>query len=413
MFKGRASLRVLVLAVAILLAATGQSLKAQDQSNYDVERERALQLLNESRVSEALPLLERLIKEKPTDATVTFGLGFCLLAKANTDPNLTARKGKRKEAREVLQRAKELGFDHPLLHSILEAVRPDGENAEAFSHNKEADAAMQAGEAAFVQGDLNQALAQYKRALELDPQLYEAALFAGDMYNKRGEPEAGSEWFARAIAINPNRETAYRYWGVGLMKQGKMLEARDKFVDAYISEPFNRLAVNNLVEWARLNEVTVDHARIEIPANVSSTRPGETSIAIDERALDKFKRDGSAAWMMYGLRRSVWASRENGPSERFAKAYPAEKEYRHSLAEEVDGLRGALESVSVQMKDKTITQLESSLALLLKLNDAGLLEAYILLAQPDKGIVRDYPEYRRTNREKLRRYVTEYVLVPK
>lgn len=413
MLNGTAANRVLRLTVAILLATTGLALETQAQSTYDVDRERAMQLLNESRVSEALPLLERLAKEQPNDATVTFGLGFCLLAKANTDPNIAARKGKRKEAREVLQRAKELGFDHPLLHSILEAVRPDGENAEKFSHNKEADAAMQAGEAAFVQGDLNQALAHYKRALELDPQLYEAALFTGDMYNKKGEPESGSEWFARAVAINPNRETAYRYWGVGLIKQGKMLEARDKFVDAYISEPFNRLAINNLVEWARLNEVTVDHPRIDIPASVSSTGPGETSIAIDERALDKFKHDGSAAWMMYGLRRSVWANGGKGLSEKFAKAYPAEKEYRHSLAEEVDGLRGAIESVSVQMKDKGVTQLESSLALLVKLNDAGLLEAYVLLAHPDKGIVRDYPEYRRTNREKLRRYVTEYVLVPK
>jgi hypothetical protein len=36
------------------------------------------------------------------------------------------------------------------------------------------------------------------------------------------------------IAIDPNRETAYRYWGDVLMKQDKMAEARDKLIEAYI-----------------------------------------------------------------------------------------------------------------------------------------------------------------------------------
>ena len=106
---------------------------------------------------------------------------------------------------------------------------------------------------------------------------------------------------------------------------------------------------------------------------------------------------------MYALKRSVWAN------EKFAKAYPAEKSYRHSLAEEVDGLRAALGAAG---NDSTI-KLEPSLAILSKLNEAGLLESYILLARSDQGIARDYPEYLKTNREKLRRYVVEYVLTAK
>ena len=41
--------------------------------------------------------------------------------------------------------------------------------------------------------------------------------------------------------------------------------------------------------------------------------------------------------------------------------------------------------------------------------NAGLLEAYVLLAKPDAGIARDYVEYRKNNRDKLRRYMNEYV----
>jgi tetratricopeptide (TPR) repeat protein len=391
-------LRSLALILAVFFSLLSCPSAGLSQTNFEAEREKALQLFSDSKLTEALPLLEKLSKEKPTDAEVTFGLGFCLLAKANTDPNVAARKEGRKRAREILVRAQELGFSHPLLHSLLEAFRPDGEKVETFSDNKQADEAMQTGEAAFVQGDFDQALAQYKKALEFDPRLYEAALFVGDMYNKKGEPELGTEWFAKAVAINPYRETAYRYWGVGLMKQGKMLEARDKFIEAYITEPFNRLAVNNLVEWGSANEMTVDHPQIDIPANVV-TNDGKTNITIDDRALTK-KNDRSAAWMMYALKRSVWAN------EKFAKTYPAEKTYRHSLAEEVDGLRAALSTVG---NDSAI-KLEPSLAVLWKLNEAGLLESYVLLAQSDQGIARDYPEYLKTNRDKLRRYVVEYVL---
>ena len=394
-------LRSLALILAVFVSLLSFPSAGLSQTNYEAERERALQLFTDSKLTEALPLFQKLAKEKPEDAEVTFGLGFCLLAKANTDPNVAARKEGRKRAREILVRAQELGFNHPLLHSLLEAFRPDGEKVETFSDNKQADEAMQTGEAAFVQGDFDQALAQYKKALEFDPKLYEAALFVGDMYNKKGEPELGIEWFAKAVAINPYRETAYRYWGVGLVKQGKMLEARDKFIEAYITEPFNRLAVNNLVEWGNANEMTVDHPQIDIPANVA-TNDGKTNITIDDRALGK-KNDRSAAWMMYALKRSVWAN------EKFAKTYPAEKTYRHSLAEELDGLRAALSTVG---NDSAI-KLEPSLAVLWKLNEAGLLESYVLLAQSDQGIARDYPEYLKTNRDKLRRYVVEYVLTAK
>src|SRR5688500_20336705 len=101
---------------------------------------------------------------------------------------------------------------------------------------------MREGEAAFARNDLAKALEMYQRALLLDPKLYEAALFAGDVYYKKAEQKKASEWFARAVSINPDREAAYRYWGDSLMKQGRVTEAGDKFVEAYIAEPYSRLA---------------------------------------------------------------------------------------------------------------------------------------------------------------------------
>ncbi len=372
------------------------------QDNYETERARAIRLTEESKFTEALPLLEKLAAAKPSDAEVMFRLGFSRLAVSRTMTDPAARKQARANARTAFLRAKELGYDAPLLQSILEALPPDDEAELSFSKNQEADKAMHEGEAAFVQGDLNKALAAYQRALQLDPQLYEAALFAGDMYNKSGQPERSGEWFARAIAISPDRETAYRYWAIGLVQQGKMQEARDKFVEAFITEPYNRLARNGLVEWAEHNKITLAHPKVVIPTSVSSPEKGKTTITLDPAALKK--DDGSSAWMFYGIKRVSWRN------EKFAKTFPAEKTYRHSLAEEADALRGAIESVSIQMKAKEIKQLDPSLATIIKLEKDALLEPFILLALTDEGIAQDYAAYRKANRDKLRRYVVEYVL---
>ena len=48
--------------------------------------------------------------------------------------------------------------------------------------------------------------------------------------------------------------------------------------------------------------------------------------------------------------------------------------------------------------------------MLTKLDQDGLLEAFILRAIPDQGIARDHANYLARNREKLRQYVIKYVI---
>jgi len=243
----------------------------------------------------------------------------------------------------------------------------------------------------------------YQRALLLDPNLYEAALFTGDVYFKTADQIKACEWFARAAKINPERETAYRYWGDSLMKQGKVTEAGEKFVEAYIAEPYSRLARAGFVNWGDKVHVQLAHPRVEIPTNVSSKDKG-TTITLDANIFggkDDKKNGAAAAWMAYGIIRASWQSE-------FEKQYPTEKTYRHSLKEEAAALRGALEAVQNQKVDPKNE--DPSLQVVRKLNKEGLLEAFILLAIPDAGIANDFPAYRKTNVEDLRRYVKSYVL---
>jgi tetratricopeptide (TPR) repeat protein len=397
---------VKIFFVALLLGVPSARLFAQGVTNYEAEKQRALKLLENSKPTEALPILERLTESNPEDGQAMFYYGFAILAQAQTLTDTNARKQSRIRARAAMLKARESGYKSPLLDSILDSIPADGGEEQKYSTNAEADRAMREGEAAFVKGNLDAALAAYQRALEHDPKLYEAALFAGDMYFKKGQGFKAAEWYERAIQIAPDRETAYRYSASPLMVAGKLEEARARYIEAIVAEPFNRLAWAGIARWAEAARVELGHPKIEVPTNVTTRKDAGTTIELDPNTL-LGKDDGTAAWLGYGLTRMSWAK------EKFAKEFPGEKQYRHTLREEAEALRAVVESVKAQTQDKKIKTLDASLARLVKLHDEGLLEAYILFARVDEGISQDYFEYRKTNRDKLRRYLSEYVTAKK
>jgi tetratricopeptide (TPR) repeat protein len=366
------------------------------------ERTRAFQLYKDAKYTEALPLFEKLAVASPNDRDVIEALGLMTAMQVAYFKDPEARKQARARGRELLLRAQSLGADSALVKWMLESVVPEGAgDNSAFSTKKEVDDLMREGEEAFASGDLTKALERYRQALLLDPKLYEAALFIGDVYFKSADHANAGEWYGRAIAINPDRETAYRYWGDSLMKQGRFTDAGDKFVEAYLAEPYSRLSRSGFLNWGEKAHINLAHPQVDVPTNV--TRNGkDTTISLDPNTLNQNDKSGAgAAWMMYGIVRASWQTE-------FAKQYPNEKTYRHSLKEEAAALRGALEALKNQKLDPK--NIDPSLQTLQKLEKEGLLEPFILLALPDAGIAQDYSEYRRANLEKLRRYVKDYVL---
>jgi tetratricopeptide (TPR) repeat protein len=395
--------RTLTLSILLLFVCSFSSAVASQQQP-DPERVRAFQLYQDAQYTEALPVFEKLAAKYPEDPDVVMTYGFLVLGQTAYQKDAAGRKEARRRGRELLAKAQQLGANDQLLKSMLESLPPDGGDDAKLSTKKEAEEAMREGEAAFAKKDFPKAIELYQRALLLDPQLYEAALFTGDCYFATADQRKAGEWFARAAAINPDRETAYRYWGDALMKQGRVTEAGDKFVEAYLAEPYSRMSRSAFLDWGQRVNIMLNHPRVEIPTNVTSQTEGEVTINLDPNALKKDDKSGAgAAWITYGLIRGTWRSTE------FAKQYPAEKQYRHSLKEEAAALRTALKVFS-EDKAKKAENADPSLTLLAKLDKEGLLESFILLALPDAGIAQDYPAYRRTNLEDLRRYVKQYVL---
>jgi tetratricopeptide (TPR) repeat protein len=394
--------------VAALLLAAGALARPQDPA----ERQRAIDLYESNNFVAALPLLEKVALASPNDTIILARLGFALYANSAAEKDPALRKKMLDRARTVLQRSRSLGDKSNLTTMVLEGLSEPDANQLPFSNIKAADAAIREGEAAFVSGDMDKAIAAYKRALESDPHLYDAALYAGDAEFKKAHNstdaqfrsvhfDAAGVWFAKAIAINANRETAYRYWGDALDAQGKTEPARDKFVDAIIAEPYGRRTYVGLTQWSERHKVNLGHPKIE-PPNSTRSEDGKTTLSVDPKTLNS--TDGSSNWLVYDLTRIAWSKGD------FFKNYPAEKVYRHSLKEEVTALRLVAEGAARDLASGKVKKLEQSLEMLANLNQMGLLEAYVLFARPDQGIASDYPAYRAANREKLRRYWIEVVI---
>jgi hypothetical protein len=104
------------------------------------------------------------------------------------------------------------------------------------------------------------------------------------------------------------------------------------------------------------------------------------------------------------MERTLWRN------EKFAKEFPQEKTYRHSLKEEVSALSMAATVFAELQEKKKPESPDPSLVLLSKMKSEGMLEPFVLLLHPDAGVAKDYAAYQAAHREKLIQFVDQYVV---
>jgi tetratricopeptide (TPR) repeat protein len=374
------------------------------KTNYnDPERQQAMQLYKEHKLPEAAALLEKVVARYPEDVVAHEAYGSSLLSRAATWNDPERRKADRLHARAELLRAKELGDNSDLCKALLAGIAEDGSES-SFSQNKEVEAAMQRGEAAFARGEFEDAIAGYLQAFALDPKLYYAAVDIGDSYFRLKKTEQAGEWFGKAIQIEPNEETAYRYWGDALLAAGRMKEARARFIEGVVANPHRQPSWSGLNNWVSQNHVSLKQIAIQLPQAPAVDSSGKTTISVDPSTLGK--HDGSEAWLLYSAERTLWRN------EKFAKEFPQEKTYRHSLKEEVSALSLVATSFEEKLRGKKINSPDPSLLLLSKIKAEGMLEPFVLLIHSDAGVAQDYAAYRAAHRAKLIQFVDEYIVPP-
>jgi tetratricopeptide (TPR) repeat protein len=363
------------------------------------DRGRALRLCEENKFVEALPILERLNADSPDDVVVLERLAQALVASLLTLPDAAKRRDAALRARKFILHARELGDNSNISQLLIDSIPSDGNmKLGNFSNRKEADEALLQGDQAFARGDFPAAIEGYKRALKLDPNLYQAPLFLGDVYYKMNQTDEAGKWYAAAIKMDPDRETAYRYWGDVLVKSGEMAEARSVLIDAIIAEPYNRAPWTGLGQWATAAHVKIAPPQIPIPA-FKTGENGQSTVELNPI------QDGSEGWIAYIGVRALWST-----GKPFREAYPNEQTYRHSLREETEALKAVVDLASANLKQGKIKKLQPGLEALLTLADNGLIESFVLVTRADRGIAEDYSSYRAQHREKLREYLSKFVV---
>jgi len=360
-------------------------------------RKQALDMMRQNEVVQAAPLLEGLANRHPEDMVVQEQLGMALLGEAMSASSPEQSKAFRVRARAALQRAKELGDNSDLLNSVLPDIPEDG-SVPAFSSTQTVEAEMREGENQFSHGDLRAAIGHYQKAFELDPKQYYAALFAGDASFKLNDYTSAATWFNRAIALNPNAESAHRYYADSLLAENKVSDARAQFIEALVAEPYKRsvwLGLNNLH-----GHIAGPVQRLHLQPQVSVTGAGDkVNINIEPAALGSNQGWGGV-WVTYGGARAAWKKNHANLDDKRST----------SLPEEAAAYGTALHVILD--KDSGTLKAHPELARLKQVQAAGLLEAWVLIDQADQEIAQDYESYRSSNRDKIRRYLDEFI-VPK
>ena len=380
-------------------AAQENAAPAKPEASDQEKRQKAVALFSQGKRLEALPLLEELVQENPQDAELLVDLGASLIEHAATLADRDAAAKERFRARDLVQKAWELGNASPLTENLRQLLRDLPANgAIRFSDNPAVERDMNDGEAAFARRDFAAALTAYAKALELEPTNYSAALFTANAYDRMNDFARAGQWYERTMRLNPDIETAFRYYADMLARQGDMDKARSMLIRAAVAEPYNKIVWREIRAWALINKTAFKLVYLPIPR-----------VAKDDGSIEASGQPPQllSAWRAYHAVIADW--RKGG---KFEKQFPQEA-YRHSLPEESEALTAAAMVLQTLRQDEKSAELVTGntvAGLLLKLHEAGLIGPYVLFSLGDDGIARDYKAYRAVNRAKLEEYMDKFIM---
>lgn len=371
---------------------TGLAQNKPSDADLNAKRAEALRLVDENKYLEALPIFDKIASAFPKDAELWAHYGIAVMQNAITLNDPETRKKELIRGLVVLNKAKELGTKNVVALNILDQIPADSDFEDNLAdENPEATKALREGEAFFGRGEYDKAFAAYEKAYKLNPKNYEAVLFMGDSLYAQKKYKESEAWFAKAVEIDPNREQAHRFWGDALLFQKKYKEALDKYAEAMIAEPFSRLTWNALNRWAEESGTNLTLLKIAPPGH---DEMGD--IKIDETTLKV--ENGTIHWKLYNDARRAQIIAKAG------------KNQRHTLADEAAAWRKVAEAARRDIKAGKIKYPDQSLVNLVKVDDAGLLEPYILLLRAQEDLSEDFFTYREKNRAKMKQFIIEYML---
>ncbi len=111
---------------------------------------------------------------------------------------------------------------------FAQAVKADPSDSAALFHLALAESLL---------GKDEEAIASYRRLLELKPGLYEAELNLGILLLRSRRPVEALAHLERAAGLRAGQPRAYLHWGLALLEAGRYQEARSKLAEALKLDP--------------------------------------------------------------------------------------------------------------------------------------------------------------------------------
>jgi protein O-GlcNAc transferase len=199
-----------------------------------------------------------------------------------------------------------------------------------------------------ARGRLREAIAAYRRAIELKPEFVDAYHNLGNALREDGQADAAANAYRRVIQLRPNSADAYNSLGNALRDAGHLQEAIAAYTEAIRLKPHNAEAYNNyaavLQDQGRLDEAiaTYQHViglRADYPAAYSNLGAAlrrqsrrQEAIAAYRQAI-KLKPDFADAWGNLGN-----ALQDDGQLEETIAAYERATELRPDHADALSQL---------------------------------------------------------------------------
>jgi tetratricopeptide (TPR) repeat protein len=157
----------------------------------------------------------------------------------------------RKEARSAANRALALNPDDPLAQEALRHLDADAPSPLRM-RNPAAAKVLDEAEVFFTERRLPEALAKYREAMVLDPQISMPWVGAGDCYFLQKQWKQAEEMFRRATEIEPRNSQAWRFLADALVQQDKRGEGERALLSAIAADPAQ------LPNWGKLAQLRAD-----------------------------------------------------------------------------------------------------------------------------------------------------------
>jgi len=176
-------------------------------------------------------------KEVPTDATYCPHCGSLIRVPAPTPPIAPAKKKATKLQRVVVSTVGVI-LGIIIISTILPALWHAPPTQLATNY-------LNQGNNLYKAGKYEQAVAEYTKAIELDPSLTSAYYNRGLAYLQMKEYDSALADFNKAIKINPKDSMSWNGKGMTLEKLGKYKEALEAYNKALEIDPNNQIAKSN------------------------------------------------------------------------------------------------------------------------------------------------------------------------